>query len=61
MVFDSIRFFDNDGKSTGFLSNPLKVNELENLTLNQLVLISKRKRGLKKVLVEFLKDFEVKM
>jgi hypothetical protein len=48
-----IKYIDNNGKTTGWLSEKLKRYELKRLTIDQLLIIAKRKKGLKNILIEF--------
>jgi hypothetical protein len=54
MVRIMVRYYDKNGKSTGWLSDKPKEYELKRLTIDQLQIIAKRKKGLKKILIEFL-------
>jgi len=49
-----VRYHDKNGKSTGWLSENPTIKELENLNVEQLLIIAKRKKGFKKVLLDFL-------
>lgn len=51
-----IRYYDKNGKPTGWLSDKPKEYELKRLTIDQLQMIAKRKRGLKKILIGFLAE-----
>lgn len=48
-----VRYTDKNGNTFGLSDKP-KEYELKRLTIDQLVIIAKRKRGLKKILIEFL-------
>jgi hypothetical protein len=49
-----VRYTDKNGNVSGWLSDKPTKKELERLTIDMLLVIAKRKRGLKKALVEFL-------
>jgi hypothetical protein len=48
------RFTNENGISTGWLSDNPTDKELERLTIDQLLVLCKRKKGLKKVLLNFI-------
>lgn len=56
-----IRYTDKNGKSTGWLSKNPTTKELERLNIDQLLIIAKKKKGLKKVLLDFLNGVELKI
>jgi hypothetical protein len=56
-----IKFNGQNGKSTPWLSEKPTTKELEKLTIEQLLLIAKNKKGLKKLLLEFLDGIELKI
>jgi hypothetical protein len=53
--------YSKDGKTTGWLSESPTVKELERLNVDQLLLIAKGKKGLKKALLEFLDGITLKI
>ncbi len=55
-----IKYTDQNGKSTGWLSSKPTPNELKKLTIEQLLIICKRKKGFKKILLDFLNNCELK-
>ena len=56
-----IKFTSQNGKSTPWLSEKPTTKELERLTIEQLLLIAKKKKGLKKLLLDFLDGIELKI
>ena len=48
------RAYDKDGKSTPWFSEPPTKSQLEKCTIDQLVILAKRKKGFKNVLKQFL-------
>lgn len=52
--------YSNGKISTGWLSKKPTTNELKRLTVDQLLLIARRRRGFKKVLLDFLTNIELK-
>jgi len=51
-----INFTNGEGISTGWLQNPPTKKQLEKLNIEQLIIIAKRKRGLKQTLLNFLNE-----
>ena len=49
-----VRYYDKNGKTTGWLSDKPKEYELKRLNIEQLVMIAKRKRGLKNILIKLI-------
>lgn len=47
------------GKSTGYLSSPLVRKELNKLSIEQLLIIAKRKKGFKESLLNFLEGIKI--
>ncbi len=60
-IFTMIKYTDKNGKSTGWLSKNPTTKELERLNIDQLLIIAKNKKGLKKVLLDFLNGVELKI
>ena len=56
-----IKYTDKNGKSTGWLSEKPTEKELERLNIDQLLIIAKNKKGLKRVLVSFLCGIKLKI
>jgi len=56
-----ISFTDKNGKSTVWLSENPTNKELERLNIEQLFIIAKNKKGLKKVLLDFLTGIRLKI
>jgi hypothetical protein len=54
------RYTDKDGLSTGWLSNPPTLKELERLNVKHLLMIARTIKGFKKVLVEFISNQKAK-
>lgn len=50
------RYHGKDGESTPWLSHPPSEKELKRLTVEQLLLIIRRKRGIKKNLINIILD-----
>jgi hypothetical protein len=53
-VNELVRYSDDKGKQTRWLSEPPTKNELNSLSISQLITIAKQKRGFKTILVDFL-------
>lgn len=51
------RYYDDKGNTTIWLSDKPKREELQKLTISQLILIAKNKRGIKKFLIDFLSTY----
>lgn len=56
-----IRYYDKNGKSTGWLQTKPSRKELERLTIDQLLVIANKRKNFKKVLVDFLEGIELKL
>ena len=48
------KIYDKDGKSTPWLSEPPTKSQLEKCSVEQLVILVKRKKGFKSTLKQFL-------
>ena len=46
--------YHENGKSTPWVSDNPTVKELNNFTIGELIMIAKHKRGVKKILIDFL-------
>lgn len=55
-----VKRFGPNGLTTGWISNKPTREELERLTVSQLLLIAREKKSLKKILINFLCQEQIK-
>jgi len=53
------RFTDPNGVSTGWLPDTPTTKQLERLNVDQLLILARRKQGIKKVLLNFLEGKKI--